>query len=369
MTASDIQAKIDQMQALVDDPRTSGDTKKALEIGLKNAKEKLAALKAAEKEEEPAPPKPKPEKKEPKKAEAKAAAPKAKAEKVSKAKEEAQSAIDRCKELIAQFKAKKKSSKERVEKRRKAGKPVELTPSETVQKSAKALKAKVVDIKNKDEYLKKGEVNQLVTGILQTVKNALDGIEVKKDKVEFLTKLYAKIAEMEADVRKERADAGMLIENAGPGVKDQVLMWMNLNRDKLEKFTDTEFLVQLIEVINHFPHALGVMRWGGPLPKVEFTVSHQGKRVKVLAESVQEAKKLGAAKLGAKPEDVSAIMSVYDIHMDVWGEHPQFDFGGTMASGGRTKAAINRDRMFKSNEPWEKKYIRKSIPKNPRYSK
>ena len=38
-----------------------------------------------------------------------------------------------------------------------------------------------------------------------------------------------------------------------------------------------------------------------------------------------------------------------------------------MESGGRTLSAINRDRAYKSNQPWEQDYQRKSRPKNPKY--
>ena len=38
-----------------------------------------------------------------------------------------------------------------------------------------------------------------------------------------------------------------------------------------------------------------------------------------------------------------------------------------MAEGGRTTSAINRDRAYKSNQPWEQSYSRKSNPKNPKY--
>jgi len=37
------------------------------------------------------------------------------------------------------------------------------------------------------------------------------------------------------------------------------------------------------------------------------------------------------------------------------------------AQGGRTTSAINRDRAYKSNQPWEQNYSRKSNPKNPKY--
>ena len=47
------------------------------------------------------------------------------------------------------------------------------------------------------------------------------------------------------------------------------------------------------------------------------------------------------------------------------GKRERIDF--KMASGGRTLSAINRDRAYKSNQPWEQNYTRKSRPKNPKY--
>jgi len=42
--------------------------------------------------------------------------------------------------------------------------------------------------------------------------------------------------------------------------------------------------------------------------------------------------------------------------------------GGMMANGGRLKSAIMRDRAYKSNEPHEQAYTRKTRPKNPKYN-
>lgn len=38
------------------------------------------------------------------------------------------------------------------------------------------------------------------------------------------------------------------------------------------------------------------------------------------------------------------------------------------ARGGRLKSALNRDRAYKSDEPWEQAYHRQTRPKNPRYA-
>jgi hypothetical protein len=41
---------------------------------------------------------------------------------------------------------------------------------------------------------------------------------------------------------------------------------------------------------------------------------------------------------------------------------------GMMANGGRLKSALMRDRAYKSNEPYEQAYKRKTRPKNPKYN-
>ena len=93
----------------------------------------------------------------------------------------------------------------------------------------------------------------------------------------------------------------------------------------------------MMQIINHFPHAVGIMKMGGSIPDVEFTVMHEGRRTKVIAKSVREARMKGAEKLGADPEEVSAVMSSYDIHADMFSYHPEEEMadGGMMARGGQ----------------------------------
>ena len=53
----------------------------------------------------------------------------------------------------------------------------------------------------------------------------------------------------------------------------------------------------------------------------------------------------------------------YDGKINIYAEK-----GGMMAKGGRLKSAIMRDRAYKSNEPHEQAYTRKTRPKNPKYN-
>jgi hypothetical protein len=46
----------------------------------------------------------------------------------------------------------------------------------------------------------------------------------------------------------------------------------------------------------------------------------------------------------------------------------KYEDGGMMAKGGRLKSALMRDRAYKSNEPYEQSYKRKTRPKNPKYN-
>ena len=70
----------------------------------------------------------------------------------------------------------------------------------------------------------------------------------------------------------------------------------------------------------------------------------------------QEVKKLGTSKYNQF------------IHYLSKNGYEKMAEGGMMADGGRLKSAIMRDRAYKSNEPHEQAYTRKSRPKNPKYN-
>jgi hypothetical protein len=53
---------------------------------------------------------------------------------------------------------------------------------------------------------------------------------------------------------------------------------------------------------------------------------------------------------------------------EVMRQFPKYADGGMMAKGGRLKSALMRDRAYKSNEPYEQAYKRKTRPKNPKYN-
>lgn len=62
------------------------------------------------------------------------------------------------------------------------------------------------------------------------------------------------------------------------------------------------------------------------------------------------------------------MLEVYLISDEEYHNSSKFANGGIMSDGGRLKSALMRDRAYKSNEPYEQAYKRKTRPKNPKYN-
>jgi len=118
--------------------------------------------------------------------------------------------LDDCKEILKKYNKEKQTASKRVADRRKQGKPATLTPSETVSKTAKSVKAKVVDMKEKtDKGLPSSEVNKLSSGIIATVKSTLSGITSTVEKHKFLNHLVSEIRALNTHLPKVAMDGGM----------------------------------------------------------------------------------------------------------------------------------------------------------------
>jgi hypothetical protein len=171
---------------------------------LKKKEEELESLKdekPAEKKESA------PKKAEPKKAEAPKKSPK--------------DALANCKELLAKYTKEKASAKKRVETRKKQGKPAELTPSEAVNKTAKSVKSKVVDMK--DKGLSSGEIDKLANGIIATIKSTLAGIKTTTGKHAFLSQIRKEITTIDGGLSKVAMEGGLFADGGmmanGGGIK------------------------------------------------------------------------------------------------------------------------------------------------------
>jgi DNA repair protein RadC len=122
--------------------------------------------------------------------------------------------LQKCKDLLAKYQEKKKNDAKRLQKRAEQGKPVELTPAETVKKSAQKVEAKVIDIVETRGGLKAAEINQLANGIISTIKSTLEGIEDTTKKHKFLKEIVKEIQDLEKKLPKAAAN-GMYMEDGG----------------------------------------------------------------------------------------------------------------------------------------------------------
>jgi hypothetical protein len=201
-TQKQLETKINDLKEGLESKYTPEENKAQLRELLKEAENELADLKKS----------PEPSKEKPKaKATEKKSEPTKKAE--TEGKKSAKSLLDNCRKLLAKHKKDKATASKRIEKRKKAGKPVELTPSEAVSKTAKAVTSKVISIKEKtDKGLSTGEVNKLSTGIVSTIKATLKGIEGTANKKEFLEDIIDEVNVLKGDLSKVARYGGRFAE-------------------------------------------------------------------------------------------------------------------------------------------------------------
>jgi DNA repair protein RadC len=106
-----------------------------------------------------------------------------------KAEKKGLSALQKCQELLAKYTNEKKTAQERIDKRKASGKPAELTPAETIAKASKVVGSKIKDIKESDKKLTKTEIQKIVFGIEETIKNTISAIVENDDREYFIEQL------------------------------------------------------------------------------------------------------------------------------------------------------------------------------------
>lgn len=219
MNKKQLETKIADLKAGIESPSTDEKYKPQLRELLKQAEDELAALSKAE---TPAEKKTVEKKAESTVEKAKKLVSKVKAEPKKAAggvKKSAKQLIDDCRKLLSRNKQEKKTAAKRIESRKKAGKPVELTPSETVSKTAKAVTSKVISIKEKtDKGLPAGEVNKLSAGIIATIRATIKGILGTGDKRVFLDDLVDEINSLKSNLPKAAEFGGNVGFNSGAGM-------------------------------------------------------------------------------------------------------------------------------------------------------
>jgi hypothetical protein len=124
--------------------------------------------------------------------------------------------LEDCRKILSKYNKEKKSAVERIKERKKQGKPARLTPSETVSKTAKTIKSKIVEMKGKtDNGLPISEVNKLSNGIIATVKSTLSGIKNNVEKREFINNLISEIRSLTNNLTKVAMGGGMFEDGGG----------------------------------------------------------------------------------------------------------------------------------------------------------
>lgn len=208
------------------------------------------------------------------------------------------------------------------------------------------------------------------------------GGEIKKDKVEKLAKEFCRILRRDLDKKQMKAiitgdkhpddylDANMTMDEAFLNITGRRFIFFN------DEFPETER--QNAEDTNLMNNA-----WGKAIANTYYDgkeLSYPRKKENIVVVAALDDKndksftELGEAVHYAENES----MKVKDTFaVKVAGKNFGFAKDGgweddnqqLLAKGGRTTAAISRDRKFKSKEPHEQAYKRKTSPKNPVYKK
>jgi hypothetical protein len=139
---------------------------------------------------------------------AKGEAPTGKKEPGKKKEPERKSDLEDCEDIIRKAREARKKAEERVAKRKKAGKPPELTVPETVKKAAKAVEKKVEKKEEEEKPVTKAEAEATVDQIIALVEKIMEGLPNGSQRLAFIHAIINRIQKMEKPGSK-KADRGM----------------------------------------------------------------------------------------------------------------------------------------------------------------
>jgi len=234
--------------------------------------------------------------------------------------------LEDCKEILKTFRKKKQHDKERAEDRAKKGKPAKLTPSETIAKSAAAVKTKVIDIKEAKKGISQSEISKITNSIVSTVSSTLSGIIEVVNKQKFIKGLVSELRSLEDGISKNKKVSGAKYEHGGE--------MESVGVDLFEDYENIPADVQ--EVLDR--HQDDFMDG-----------SYDG-----LGQALDELEPLGYT------FDFGLDGGAYDLRkIGQRGKSEDMEY----AVGGRTSRGIARDRMFISHQEHEKRYKRKTAGK------
>lgn len=178
--------------------------------------------------------------------------------------------LEDCKKILSKHNKEKKSAVERIKERKKQGKPAKLTPSETVSKTAKSVKSKIVEMKDKtDNGLPMSEVHKLSNGIVATVKSTLSGIKNNVEKREFINNLISEIRSLSNSLTKVAMGGGMFEDGGG------LDLLADTDGATLQNVGGTAFsnadLTPLMDITNPMFEDGGMMAKGGGISSVKIS--------------------------------------------------------------------------------------------------
>jgi hypothetical protein len=235
MTQSELKEKIEKLDKAIKSPTTPASflpnlksKKEGFENDLKNLSKSEAPKPAAEKPAAPKPAASKPAASKP--AASKPAASKPAAEKPAaskSAKSISKTAAEKCRELLNQDKARKKSEEKRVTSRKKQGKPAKLTPSEVVNKTAKVVQSKVVTMD-----MSKREIEKLSAGFVIAIKNAIKGIMNDNQKHLFIKSIITDLNNIDRNFKKTAEYGGYMADGGETEVEQEQMVTRGFFEDE-----------------------------------------------------------------------------------------------------------------------------------------
>ena len=134
------------------------------------------------------------------------------------------SPLEDCQEILAKYHRQKTKGKQRVEKRKRQGKPPELTVTETVKKAAKSISKKVEKKEEKGKSITAVEAGAASEQIISIAKKILDGLSDKEEKLYFLSGILVELTLMRTGIKNSKsakAQKGMHLEGS-PAAKGNI---------------------------------------------------------------------------------------------------------------------------------------------------
>lgn len=360
---------ISEMQEVLQDDDTPADIKKTLLQGISEANSQLKKLEA----EMPTMGKKKVTAKRPTKG--------------AKPKKQNKSSLADCQEIIARYKKQNANKASRIKKRIKQGKPAELTVPETLKKTAKTVEKKIEDQGQKRITI--AQQDAAISQIVEIAAAILDGLKPQQYTA-FIDKLNKAIRGHL--VRPKKAEEGIVIQQDDNlpefGENQTVSGNMRIDSYRTKHFDISPDAQKLFDELIRESERVGINT------DTTHVLRNAADDLDRMLQIVKEVQVSGRATRKDFTEAVSlSMLFMYWLgklldrlpqESNIQKFYPRFlpgylytiamklpeDTTPEMAAfGKRLLSAVNRDRKYQSDQPWERAYKRSGTPKHPHYAK